>query len=728
MPIPIILLLMYALLTVVILLTILPVYNAVYSFTKDNYIDNYSKDLNDGVIKMDNIIYDIILLRSANEQNPYYSDFKLDKDKNHSTQYYYRLMKCKNDTSYGLRLLEKCTESIILFTSNGTVITKNYVFDDVKSAFGDYMAYDGYTSDEIVQKIIMVSNENGFISENMVDFFGTKKLQCITLVNKKIDDSVIYGVLLSDSNIADIFGLNSMPEDTFLYITSPNKSIAMGINYVYDKPLDFEDNMGEVEYIGKKYTVISKKFSLLNLSITVGIPDSFFTNKLDHLVSLYIRYSIYALFIGLILGVVFSIYNYVPLKKLKELAMKGKYVKSDDNTNIYNYLEEVILKSSVANQNLERTIKSMKYKFQCNMFIRMLHGTLLKEEDQKLAQDILPQVNDSYFIAIVRYADYEKKKSTDFYDNWLYDMLLDNLKNDHIISHIDWQTIAILIPNSEKNYNTFLTTVYKINLKTIELFDQKLNIAISDGNKGIDGVYIAFNHAYHMIGIDNQLLIKEYRLHQELQTEDVLSRKAIQNLYKYIISGDINTIKNEMHNISLSLNEISSHEKVYQTYYAIRFVLEDVMEDLSVKQSIPNYNSKASIQELIEQLYNCAILLANDITVKSSSINEQKKIGIIRYINDNYHDPNIYAGIISEEFNCSVKYVYKVVRECTGKSLNSYIEALRMQCAIELLKNTNKNIATISNECGYNSTNNFYKAFKKHYGNAPGFYRKILID
>ncbi|NMB95907.1 MAG: hypothetical protein GYA02_04750, partial [Clostridiaceae bacterium] len=561
-PIPIILIFMYMFLAIVVLLAILPVYNTVYSFTKDNYIDNYSKDLNDSILVMDNIIYDIILLRSANDHNPYYTDFKLDKDKNHSTQYYYKLIKCKNATSYGLKLLENCMESFILFTNNGTVITEDFMFHNVKEAFIDYMAYDGYTLDEIVQKITTVNTGSGYISESMVSFFGSEKLKCITLVNRKTNDSVIYGVLLSESNIANIFGLDSMPEDTFLYIASPDNSIAMSINYAYDKPLDLADDTGEVEYIGKKYTIISKKLSLLNLDVIVGIPDSFFTSKLKPLISLYIRYSTCALFIGLILGVVFSIYNYIPLKKLKELAMKGKYVTSDSKVNIYDCLEEAMLKSSVVNQNLENAIKSMKYKFQSNLLIRMVHGTLLKEEDQKLVHDILPQVNNGFFIAIVKYTDiekhtdYEEKKITNLYDNWLYNILLDNLKNECILFRIDKHTISVLIPNGRDNYNNFLSTINRINAKSIELFDQKLNIAISDENKGIDGVYIAYNHAYYMLGIDNQLLIKEYRLHQELRTEDedVLSRKAIQNFYKYIISGDINTLKNEMYDISSILS------------------------------------------------------------------------------------------------------------------------------------------------------------------------------
>ena len=265
------------------------------------------------------------------------------------------------------------------------------------------------------------------------------------------------------------------------------------------------------------------------------------------------------------------------------------------------------------------------------------------------------------FIAIVKYTDiekhtdYEEKKITNLYDNWLYNILLDNLKNECILFRIDKHTISVLIPNGRDNYNNFLSTINKINTKSIEFFDQKLNIAISDENKGIDGVYIAYNHAYYMLGIDNQLLVKEYRLHQELRTEDedVLSRKAIQNFYKYIISGDINTLKNEMYDISSILSNTSSREIVYQTYYTIRFVLEDVMEDLNVKQPIPNYDSKTSIQEMIEQL-NCAVL-AKDIA---------EKIQILK-IEMNYH---ILMKIIKliictrnnfEEFNCSEKYVYK---------------------------------------------------------------------
>ena len=43
-------------------------------------------------------------------------------------------------------------ESFILFTNNGTVITEDFMFHNVKEAFIDYMAYDGYTLDEIVRR------------------------------------------------------------------------------------------------------------------------------------------------------------------------------------------------------------------------------------------------------------------------------------------------------------------------------------------------------------------------------------------------------------------------------------------------------------------------------------------------------------------------------------------------------------------------------------------------
>jgi AraC family transcriptional regulator, arabinose operon regulatory protein len=65
----------------------------------------------------------------------------------------------------------------------------------------------------------------------------------------------------------------------------------------------------------------------------------------------------------------------------------------------------------------------------------------------------------------------------------------------------------------------------------------------------------------------------------------------------------------------------------------------------------------------------------------------------------------------------------RVVKQIVGMSTRSYLIALRMRKAIDLLQHKDWSIKMISLRLGYNDANNFSHRFRKYYGISPREYR-----
>ena len=93
-----------------------------------------------------------------------------------------------------------------------------------------------------------------------------------------------------------------------------------------------------------------------------------------------------------------------------------------------------------------------------------------------------------------------------------------------------------------------------------------------------------------------------------------------------------------------------------------------------------------------------------------------------------YIDKNFSSEITLEELSeisgMSRNYFCSVFKKLNGLSPWDYITIRRIEKATELLKSTNDNVLDVALSCGYNSTANFNRAFKKVTGRVPKDYRR----
>jgi AraC-like DNA-binding protein len=78
---------------------------------------------------------------------------------------------------------------------------------------------------------------------------------------------------------------------------------------------------------------------------------------------------------------------------------------------------------------------------------------------------------------------------------------------------------------------------------------------------------------------------------------------------------------------------------------------------------------------------------------------------------------------VSEKFNLNKSTLQHIFKEQQKETYREYVERMRMDKALHLLKE-GKWVKEVSLATGYNNRVAFYKAFKKRFQYAPGYFKK----
>lgn len=94
-----------------------------------------------------------------------------------------------------------------------------------------------------------------------------------------------------------------------------------------------------------------------------------------------------------------------------------------------------------------------------------------------------------------------------------------------------------------------------------------------------------------------------------------------------------------------------------------------------------------------------------------------------KYVAENYSDSNLNITTMANELGWTPKYISKVFREKTQKSILDYITEIRIEKAIDFLGTGDYSIEEISQKVGYSSSKTFRRIFANKTGVAPSKYK-----
>lgn len=107
---------------------------------------------------------------------------------------------------------------------------------------------------------------------------------------------------------------------------------------------------------------------------------------------------------------------------------------------------------------------------------------------------------------------------------------------------------------------------------------------------------------------------------------------------------------------------------------------------------------------------------------KSTNVTQDLAVDIMRFINQAY--PNVCLDTLAQQFNYHPNYISSLIAQRTGCGFAKYLQTLRLERALTLLRTTDKSIQHIARDIGYQDVRYFNKIFKARYGTTPFRFRK----
>ena len=97
---------------------------------------------------------------------------------------------------------------------------------------------------------------------------------------------------------------------------------------------------------------------------------------------------------------------------------------------------------------------------------------------------------------------------------------------------------------------------------------------------------------------------------------------------------------------------------------------------------------------------------------------EKKIDDVLQYIHNHLHE-NITIKELSEYAGISFFHFHRIVRAALNEPIASYIDKVRLDTAVKLIRYSDESIKDIATKIGYNDVSSFSKAFTKEFGISP---------
>jgi signal transduction histidine kinase/ligand-binding sensor domain-containing protein/DNA-binding response OmpR family regulator len=114
-------------------------------------------------------------------------------------------------------------------------------------------------------------------------------------------------------------------------------------------------------------------------------------------------------------------------------------------------------------------------------------------------------------------------------------------------------------------------------------------------------------------------------------------------------------------------------------------------------------------------------------TVTKSSVDQTFLKKAIEIIETRICDEDFRVEHFAESLNMSTSQLNRKLNALIDQPAGTFIRSIRLQRSAELLNQTDKTIAEICYEVGFNDQAYFSRAFKKQYGKSPSAFRKLSI-
>lgn len=405
------------------------------------------------------------------------------------------------------------------------------------------------------------------------------------------------------------------------------------------------------------------------------------------------------------------------------------------------YITSNIKKINSINNNLQNSLSNSLSSIQENLFRNILYGLVFDDTIQKSISDA--KLNKYLSGGTVCILSLEGKSEIEgnlsknnilAFRRRLLSVFSDDI--DYICISLDYKTYCLIF--DEKDHNKVNENISNI-INTLEN-DLSVDItsAIAKSVSNINDFKIAFDEANTLINkkysyIDTRVIssnsidnIEHFNYYYPLENENFIINYINNNNIDMALQILTNVLNKNIEEMNLDNHTLLKlKHSLINTIKRILNQNDKSITDFSKSNSnlIDNFN-KCGVDTLLDTSLNLFKFVFDTYLTTDVDLDNPLATNILLYIQNNF-DKDISLTTISDNFNLSEGYVSKLLKSTANINFKSYVNALKVSKAKELLLTNKYKVNEVSKLVGCENTNTFIRIFKKQEGISPGEFLKV---
>lgn len=557
-------------------------------------------------------------------------------------------------------------------------------------------------------------------------------------------------------------------EGKAMIINNNNNYIINGTMDIYPEFLSYSslEKEGHIFYkniMGSNVAINNTKSGVTDWRYLYLIPSKVYLQKAQYVKNMVYIYIVICLFLGFIISYVFARKNYSPVKKMAHLFTSRLGKSTEQESNVFKFLENSF--KNIMDENENNTVRLTQHNevMRNNLFVRILKGRIKDISSIKSSLETYGiKIESDEFVVMIYSIEYlsghlfreevlEDEETMSLIFFMVKNVVEELSRKKHIGYMIESDNMMICLLNLNKqstedmNRELLEADILEIAQISSEFIQNKfgigISVSISEVHSGISGIVKAYSEVLEVIEYKNltedKSKITFYSTINSFENSEVGDSYNLERERQFINSikaDDFNRaidILDDMITSDMMNNFKSMQIMKCRMFGLINSMLNTVWEiqtEVDVKffeelDSVSRLLNTKSIIELKNQVHYILEQIGEYFYNKNKMQMPHWVVEIEHFIQENYQDPGLSIGNISERFEMSVSYISRTYKKLRGVGLLDFIHKIRLEKSKELM-NTDLNIKEISEKVGYLDSKAMIRAFKRYEGVTPKKFRE----
>ena len=311
--------------------------------------------------------------------------------------------------------------------------------------------------------------------------------------------------------------------------------------------------------------------------------------------------------------------------------------------------------------------------------------------------------------------------------------------NFQIIMHRDihFNDVVIIYGSSTNDEKDSQVIAQEIQKRLSEEYNSDIRIGIGNFYNSIFSINSSYEEALRVLEYNSILSKPDIISFNETMKK---SNQSINYPFSLFEKLEESVRSNDIIGIQDNINQLVNHMKNENlSLFWIKNICYDTVNTISKELLRKFKHSPLLNKPYIEKIYGSNISTFEDIVDIMKEISEdisnylsvdresyELKLlqQIIKYIRENFQDPDFSLQNIADSLQMSTPYLSQYFKKNTGYTISEYVTRLRMEKAKELLLNTDMGVNEIAYEVGYYSVPSFIRKFREKEKVTPGQFKK----